>query len=322
MSIIGCNIDIVDFDYPFSTDGNILLAYGGEFDNDGYRDLIVLTNDYEGTEFNSPGILHTKLQDTAYQSTTLPIDDFNFNEILVVDEDSSGYNTIYYHQRQSSRSSNAWHRITTKGDSVTRETLKYPDRSFSLSPSALVDFDQDGDVELLGSHNGVSFTLLSISEELDATSNEVKFDHIFFDDSGDSYASVRVLDYDGDKDPDIVTLRRNGDDNSIFYVEWYENQIGESVVSSNDAYFESAIKVEIFPNPTTDFLNIRFPDSETTLQKHQLLLVDQTGRILFTRAMVGATQEVSIGHLPQGQYFLVGVNEKGSIGFVREVVRQ
>ena len=90
-------------------------------------------------------------------------------------------------------------------------------------------------------------------------------------------------------------------------------------VSSTDNIFSSN-DLEIYPNPSSDFLNIDFKNAELTDSKIQI--IDPLGRIVFSEGNKKGvySKKLNISGLSKGIYFLVLENEKGRV--VRRWVKE
>ncbi len=63
-------------------------------------------------------------------------------------------------------------------------------------------------------------------------------------------------------------------------------------------------QIKVYPNPTTDQLNIDF--AFTKKEKIELVLLDLTGKVMLKNTIVGQTisKNISLATLPSGTYFL------------------
>jgi len=69
-------------------------------------------------------------------------------------------------------------------------------------------------------------------------------------------------------------------------------------------------KVEIFPNPATDYIMVR---TETVSQISTLTLIDISGKLVYSGKLNETEKRIDLGFLPNGKYFLSVRNEDGSI---------
>ena len=92
-------------------------------------------------------------------------------------------------------------------------------------------------------------------------------------------------------------------------------------IVDNITSLENDIEVKIYPNPTTDYLNI-FIKGE--LDKGIARIVNLEGRTMNTFDVEGrnSTFIYSISHLPNGIYFLQILNEKGKMTTIEFVVQR
>ena len=83
-------------------------------------------------------------------------------------------------------------------------------------------------------------------------------------------------------------------------------------VSSTDNIFTSN-DLEIYPNPTDDFLNIDFKNADLT--ESEIQIIDPLGRTVFSDENEKGvySKKFNISHLGDGIYFLVLENEKGEV---------
>ena len=70
------------------------------------------------------------------------------------------------------------------------------------------------------------------------------------------------------------------------------------------------VKITAYPNPTSDFLTI---DVSNTALNSQLLLVDASGKILFTQPVTDVHFQVDFTSYAKGVYYLNFKNEQGQI---------
>ncbi|MBN2745894.1 MAG: T9SS type A sorting domain-containing protein [Bacteroidales bacterium] len=77
--------------------------------------------------------------------------------------------------------------------------------------------------------------------------------------------------------------------------------------------------VRVFPNPTTDLLNISLTTQNETIELIQLF--DMQGRVVFSQDMNEIATQIDVGHLPSGIYLLEGLTAKGQ-RFVGKFVKE
>jgi len=86
--------------------------------------------------------------------------------------------------------------------------------------------------------------------------------------------------------------------------------------SSGTADVEVVKDLAVFPNPTSEVLNVVFADADFS---GTLQIADSGGRVLLTQPNATATSRVNIAELPPGIYTLTAVSPKGSVskGFAK-----
>ena len=109
----------------------------------------------------------------------------------------------------------------------------------------------------------------------------------------------------------------------VVFVDFLEPATGKDVTSYFDdivfgagncgtvGVFEPTIAeaLKIAPNPTTDLLTIFNVEN-----LNKIAVYDLTGRMVLTENVAGATNlNLSVGHLPQGIYTMIGYNTQGAI---------
>jgi len=85
----------------------------------------------------------------------------------------------------------------------------------------------------------------------------------------------------------------------------------KNITSTNNIFTSNDL--EIFPNPSSDFLNIDFKNTELTDSKIQV--VDPLGRVVFSDKNERGvySKSLNISNLSKGIYFLILKNEKGKV---------
>jgi hypothetical protein len=82
------------------------------------------------------------------------------------------------------------------------------------------------------------------------------------------------------------------------------------VVVDTEEQLPVANELQIFPNPTNDLITLSLPGA----QLHALQVYDQTGRLMLQRKLsLGEREEVALGRLPAGMYWLKVVTSDGVI---------
>lgn len=95
--------------------------------------------------------------------------------------------------------------------------------------------------------------------------------------------------------------------------ETFENQINltqgfQQYYLQITSVFEAEalpFSVEVFPNPTTEILNIKNKESN----EFRAVLSDATGRQIKSLKIIGESEQLDLGELPEGMYFLSAFRE-------------
>ncbi len=70
----------------------------------------------------------------------------------------------------------------------------------------------------------------------------------------------------------------------------------------------TADQIQIFPNPAVERIHVnlglKFKDT------HHLRLINLEGRVMMERTVSGTVEELEVGHLPTGTYYLIGLSDK------------
>lgn len=77
-------------------------------------------------------------------------------------------------------------------------------------------------------------------------------------------------------------------------------------ISAIEESFSPLFAFELYPNPASEYVQILFPESETTIvsQPAVVRLYNNTGQLVLTRSGLQQTQGLDISHLPKGIYQL------------------
>ena len=78
--------------------------------------------------------------------------------------------------------------------------------------------------------------------------------------------------------------------------------------------------VDIYPNPATDYVNIRM--NEMPLSKCMIMLSDVTGRIIEMMDVVSSETRLEFTNLAQGRYFLSVKSQDGKVNESFKIVKQ
>lgn len=82
-------------------------------------------------------------------------------------------------------------------------------------------------------------------------------------------------------------------------------QQGNLIITEVEDLFD--INIEVWPNPTTQLLNVEVPMSD--LKNPRLLIYDVSGRLIMDQEIVSNTQSLDFSGLKLGSYFLKIMDE-------------
>lgn len=97
-------------------------------------------------------------------------------------------------------------------------------------------------------------------------------------------------------------------------------------VISVEEHPELGFDIKIYPNPSTDFINIELvftgTDKPTQQTKLQFELLDNVGKVLITESIENATQHsISMQNYAQGQYFIRITGAKGQLHHSAQIIK-
>jgi hypothetical protein len=104
--------------------------------------------------------------------------------------------------------------------------------------------------------------------------------------------------------------------NGLILTHGFQSVLQSVIVEEN---IDTPVKVTVFPNPASDYLNISFADPLDA--EVNLVLFDSEGKLFKTQVIEAATSEIQINFqdLPSGVYFLKMT--KGKLSNVYKVVK-
>ena len=117
----------------------------------------------------------------------------------------------------------------------------------------------------------------------------------------------------------------NANENEIDYISnWLTNRLSyldikfsETCNTLDVATFDQVSKTLVYPNPTSDIINISSIDNLS----HYLSLYDGTGRLIFSKKSEGNQDQISIKDLSKGIYYLKIVNSENKVD-VKTIIKE
>ena len=189
------------------------------------------------------------------------------------------------------------------------------------------DLEGDGDLDLLmftlsEIEMGASFQLdlmylLNLGEdtpEFDSTFNVIPLDTTMYTDSSRLVFFPHIVDLDEDGDSDILLNKIYNFQNYYTYEFKASNELiyieNKNEVSTGAQVIEE-LDVDIYPNPTSDAIRIKFSNPERYRTKVEV--INSTGQLLHVGFAV--SDQYQINHLasPSGLYFVRLTNPSGSV---------
>ncbi|WKL49031.1 CotH kinase family protein [Flavobacterium pectinovorum] len=117
----------------------------------------------------------------------------------------------------------------------------------------------------------------------------------------------------------------NADEGEIEYIStWLTNRLSyldikfsETCNTLDVATFDQVSKTLVYPNPTSDIINISSIDNLS----HYLSLYDRTGRLIFSKKSEGNQDQISIKDLSKGIYYLKIVDSENKVD-VKTIIKE
>ena len=117
----------------------------------------------------------------------------------------------------------------------------------------------------------------------------------------------------------------NANENEIDYISnWLTNRLSyldikfsETCNTLDVATFDQVSKTLVYPNPTSDIINISSIDNLS----HYLSLYDGTGRLIFSKKSEGNQDQISIKDLSKGIYYLKIVDSENKVD-VKTIIKE
>ncbi len=101
------------------------------------------------------------------------------------------------------------------------------------------------------------------------------------------------------------------DTRNTMYVDWIHTYtLAEDFNVSSFAHEDSGHKIDVYPNPASDYVNIRLNTSE--INAATLTITNAAGKVVKSQEIEKAENQISIKNLPVG-FYVVQVINKGSV---------
>lgn len=276
-----------------------------DLDNDGDYDILMSQEAWEyGNPNNHTWYFIENIGNVSSPNFANPIENpfnldlaANFSFFDLVDIDNDGDLDLF---RQDIAQYNTISFQENIGTSQNPNFAALQLNSFGISPTSnlnilnLGDIDEDGDFDLLSTDDNGNFHVFeNIGNESSPSFDQPQMNPFDLSSQG-IYIIPHLLDLDSDGDLDILTGTYTSSGNSS--VLFYKNNL----ITDLEENFSSEF-VQIFPNPTSELINVSFfaQNEEFTLE-----LFDLNGKLLVIEEGFGNT-EVDIRNYSQGIYSLV-----------------
>lgn len=298
-------------DIIFGVDGELSVIYGdgvGEFgesiveaqlpsgylkidhadiDGDSYQDLFVLSS--------SMNTLFVMMNyGFGLEDTIRLVSDVNqFSDFCLFDANNDGLIDIGIATFGKVRIS------LNNGDGTFSESLLVDENIYSIFGMKSIDYDKDGDNDLIVLDAGRSRVLLYTNNDGDFSSMDI------IDSDIQEPVDVIVSDFDKDGKEDIAV-------SSFEMLSWYRNEFVQNEENTISELIDNS--VNIYPNPVSSILNIELDEVEKGL----LTIFDFTGRNLLKSVLYSKINSIDISYFNPGLYTLQIKSEKGSV--IRKLV--
>lgn len=117
---------------------------------------------------------------------------------------------------------------------------------------------------------------------------------------------IRVIGYNGAFSNDCYTLRATRSGSTLRLAD------DEQTLNSKETFIAdetlSGFNFNLFPNPTSNLLNIQLSTEESSVMGHAF---DATGRIIWTGYLENGTNTIDVTDLPSGLYHFTAVQKSG-----------
>uniref|UniRef100_UPI00373FD284 CotH kinase family protein n=1 Tax=Flavobacterium pectinovorum TaxID=29533 RepID=UPI00373FD284 len=117
----------------------------------------------------------------------------------------------------------------------------------------------------------------------------------------------------------------NADEGEIEYIStWLTNRLAyldikfsENCNTLDVANFEKALKTIVYPNPTSDIINITLTD----VGKHTIFMYDSNGKLLLNKNSEGYDNQISIKDFGKGIYYIKIIDSENKVD-VRSIIKK
>ncbi|PAM96414.1 hypothetical protein B4N84_03055 [Flavobacterium sp. IR1] len=101
--------------------------------------------------------------------------------------------------------------------------------------------------------------------------------------------------------------------NRLSYLDMKFSQDCSDTTTLSVATFDKVANVVVYPNPTSDIVNIVLTDNSN----HHLYLYDNTGRLILNKFAEGNQDQISLKNLSKGMYFIKVVDSENKVDIKR-----
>lgn len=189
---------------------NTWSASWGDYDNDGYDDLFVPTND-----INKPNILYHNNGDATFSKVTTGAIVTDLGSSIAGawgDYDNDGYIDLFV--ANNINSSNKLYHNNGNGTFTSIENSPIVEKGIYSHAAAWADFNRDGNLDLVVSdYHPTNYNFIFLGDGNGGFTEDVTSEVAL---SATSAIGISWGDYDNDGDPDLFIANTNGENNQLF----------------------------------------------------------------------------------------------------------